>query len=104
MPKRVELDLIGFDVSNDPTKQGQLSIRYRKLTYDDDGNLLASEYHRTGLDVDSDVDATLEMVAQDLERQGFGRPPETDRGYIDDATNRAWTPQVKAAVAADRKA
>lgn len=100
--KRVELDMIGFDVGNDPVKQGQLALRWRKLIYDDDV-LVATEYHRALIDVDTDLDATFDMVAQDLERQGFGRPPETDRGYIDDATNRAWTPEVRAAVAVDRK-
>lgn len=103
--KRVELDNIGFDVGNDPVKQGQIALRWRKLIFVDDV-LVASEPHRVGepIDVDTDVDDLLERVALDLERQGFGRPPETDRGYIDDAINRAWTPEVRAAVAADRQA
>lgn len=100
--KRAELDMIGFDVGNDPVKQGQVSLRWRKMTYDGE-KLAATEYHRMLIDADADLDASLEAVAADLERQGFGRPPDADRPYIDAAINLAWTPEVKAAVAADRE-
>jgi hypothetical protein len=102
MSKRAELEMIGFDVGNDPVKNGQIALRWKKLTYDENGVLLAADYHRTVIDVDTDLDATLGAVYDDLERQGFGRPPATDRGYIDDATKRAWTPEVRSAVALDR--
>ena len=101
--KRVELDNIGFDVGTDPVKQGQIALRWRKMTIID-GKVEATEPHRDLIDVDTDLNARLEEVYADLERQGFGRPPDTDRGYIDDATKRAWTPEVRAAVKADRKA
>ena len=103
MRKRVELDNIGFNVGLDPVRQGIIELRYRKLTEDDDGKVIATEPHRATIDVDTNLDEYLEQVAADLERQGYGRPPETDRGYIDDVCNRAWTPEVRAAVKADRE-
>ena len=99
--KRAEIDLIGFDVGNDPVGQGRMEIRWRKMIYEGD-RLLATDYHRAAIDVDTDLDATLEAVAQDIEQQGYTRPPQSDRGYIDDMCKRAWTPEVRAAVAADR--
>jgi hypothetical protein len=101
--KRAELDMIGFNVSNDPAKQGVIALRWRKLTYVD-GVLAATDYHRSEVDVDTDLDATLGAVADDIEGQGYTRPPSTDRAYIDASTNLAWTPEVRAAVAADRAA
>jgi hypothetical protein len=102
MVQRAELDMIGFDVGNDPAKQGRIALRWRKLTYVDDV-LKATDYHRTFIDADTDVHGTLELIGDDLEREGFARPPATDVPYIDAVTSLAWTPEVKAAVAADRK-
>jgi hypothetical protein len=101
--RRAELDMIGFDVSNDPAKQGQIALRWRKMIYDGD-ELLAADYHRTLIDADTDVDALIEAVNTDLERQGYGKTPAADRPYIDAATRLAWTDEVKAAVAVDRLA
>lgn len=94
--KRVELDMIGFDVGNDPSKQGEIALRWRKMIYA--GNdLLATEYHRSNLNPLSDVSATLEAVYDDLEAQGYGRPPDTDMPYINAVTSLAWTDEVVAA-------
>lgn len=100
--RRAELDMIGFDVGNDPVTQGQIDLRWRKLTYDGD-RLIATGYHRALVDVDTDLDALLEAVALDLEGQGYDRPPATDRAYIDANANLAWSPEVRAAVTADRE-
>jgi hypothetical protein len=100
--KRCELDMIGFDVGNDPAKQGQMSLRWRKLTYDN-GELVASSYHRLEIDADTELDTALEAIYSHLEQMGYEQPPASDRSYIDAVTTLAWTPEVKAAVAADRK-
>jgi hypothetical protein len=100
--KRCELDMIGFDVGIDPAMQGQMSLRWRKLTYDN-GELVASSYHRALIDVDTDLDTALEAISSHLEQMGYEPPPASDRSYIDAVTSLAWTPEVKAAVAADRK-
>lgn len=101
--QRAELDCIGFDVSNNPVTQGRMELRWRKLTYLD-GQLVATDYHRATVDVDTDIDATIEMIDADLERQGFGRMPKSDPDYIKRNAELAWTPEVRAAVAADRLA
>jgi hypothetical protein len=100
--QRSELDCIGFNVGNEPSQQGRIQLRYRKMTYID-GQLRATDYHRVSIDADTDLDATLDLVASDIEAQGFAAPPISDRPYIDAVTSLAWTPEVKAAVAADRE-
>jgi hypothetical protein len=74
-----------------------------KLTYDGD-ELKASEYHRTTVDTGDDILATIDAVNRNLDSQGFGFTPSTDAAYIEMAAKLAWTPEVRAAVAADRKA
>jgi hypothetical protein len=100
--KRCELDMIGFDVGNDPAKQGQMSLRWRKLTYEG-GKLVATGYHRLEIDADTELETSLQALYSHLEQMGYEPPPASDRSYIDAVTNLAWTPEVKAAVAADRK-
>jgi hypothetical protein len=103
MVQRAELDMIGFDVGNDPAKQGRIALRWRKLTYVDDV-LKATDYHRTFIDADTDVHGTLELIGDDLEREGFARPPATDVPYIDAVTSLAWTDRKQKREAAEAEA
>lgn len=96
--------MIGFDVSDDPARQGQISLRWRKLGYDENGALVETAYHRAVIDADTDLDAVLEAVGADLEAQGYGRPPQSDRSYIAAVAQLAHTPEVRAAVAEKRRA
>lgn len=101
--RRAELDMIGFDVSNNPESQGTLAIRWAKLTYDDD-RLLARENHRVVLNAGDDIDAAMASVDADLVSQGFSAMPSTDIELVKAQAALIWTPEIVAAVAAKREA
>lgn len=108
--KYTELDVVGYNVGLDPARQGTLELRWKKLTYDD--TVSASEpaamsFHRTILEPDSDVEATLAANKADMERQGFpwNQASEAlDREIIAFNVEKVWTPEVKAAHAEMRAA
>lgn len=102
--RKALLDMIGFDVSNDLAMHGNIALRWRKLTYDDEGNLLISQYHRAMVEPDQDIDAVIEAVQQDLEAQGFQRMPAWGVAKIKEQTDDLWTPAVKAAHKAKKDA
>jgi len=97
--KRAEIDMIGFNVGDDPAHQGDFEIRWRKMVWLD-GELLKTEYHRTRITPACDVAATLEMVDADLTAQGYGRMPDGDIELVKAQVDRYWTPAVLAASAA----
>ena len=101
--RRAELDLVGFDVGNDLVTRGHIALRWRKLTYFDD-KLISSEYHRANIDVDTDISATLAAINADLVQKGFLPMPASDEDYVRVNADLAWTPEVRAAVKADRDA
>lgn len=106
MRKIARLDMIGFDVSDDPSQNGNIAVRFRKLILDDDGRALTSEYHRAAFEPMSNEarDDLIERVQQDLERQGFERCPQWGIDQIKRQTTDLWTPEVRAAHARRREA
>lgn len=100
--QRAEIDCIGYDVGNDPAKQGTLSIRWAKLTFNGD-TVIARENHRTTLNPGDDIDAVMAAVNADLTAQGFGAMPATDIDLIKAQTAHVWTPDVVAAYRAAQK-
>jgi hypothetical protein len=96
--KVLKLASITFDVSDDPTTQGQVFVSWLKTVSG------RSEEHRLFIDVDTDLNAALEADGLNLEQQGFERPSATVRAIIDGAAAMVRTPEVVAAVSAARKA
>lgn len=101
--RRAEIDLIGFDVGNEAACQGQMAIRWAKLTYDS-GRLLARESHRVLLAPGDDIDSVMGMVNTDLAGQGFGSMPLSDIDLVKIQAAAVWTPEIVAAAAAKRAA
>lgn len=108
MMKHIELDNIGFDVGFDLVKQGVIELRFRKMIYDN-GVVIWSAPHRMTIDVppegvsDSDyIDELMAMLNADPNVKDFGGLPEGDRVFIEDATKRVWTQEVRDAVYSHR--
>lgn len=100
--RRAELDMVGFDVGDDPVKQGQVALRWRKLTYVD-GQLIGTEHHRVVVDVDTNLDTVIGDIEDHLVAMGYDRPPAADLPLIKSITTSIWTDEIRAAVATDRQ-
>lgn len=95
--ERAEIDSVGYDVGNDLAKSGDLAVRWKKLTYRN-GDLMSTGYHRTVLTPLTDIDATMDAVRVDLEKQGFICDKfDDDIALVKLLADRYMTPEVIAA-------
>jgi len=95
MHKITRFDNFGFSVGDDLADQAVIAVRMAKLTYDDNGNLLAREPHRTELTPDSDMG--LSNVQRSLKELGFEPLPPEDIAKIKAIAELQWTPEVRQA-------
>lgn len=103
MQKRAELDTIGFDVGTDPVRQGVIELRWRLMSWDDRKQAWnKDDYLRAVIDADADIALTFKSIQEYVIGLGYDAPPDEDGDYIKMNADRAWTPRVRAAVAADR--
>jgi hypothetical protein len=104
--QRSELDMTGYNVGEDVAMQGQIALRWRKLTYAD-GALIATEYHRAMIEPLMDIDGFLDGVEADLAAQGWPWAENVialDRQIIATLASMIWTESVVAAFEARRQA
>jgi hypothetical protein len=104
--QRSELDMTGYNVGEDVAMQGQIALRWRKLTYAN-GTLIATEYHRAMIEPLMDIDGFLDGVEADLAAQGWPWAENVislDRQIISTLANMIWTENVVAAFEARRQA
>lgn len=94
--QRAEIDLIGFNVGNDVSLQGQIAIRIAKLTYIDD-RLIQNESDRVVVNPGDDIDATFATKNAMLENIGFSGIPASDVALVKLQTTAIWTPEIIAA-------
>lgn len=87
---------------------GSISVQWLKVTTDDDGEVVASEPHRTVIDFDGDIEGTLKQVSNDLQQRKFPVVPKAQANLIMqlDAVARANPDieKVRAVKIRDRKA
>lgn len=102
MRKITRFDNIGFDVGDDLAGHARIAVRFAKLTYDDDGKLLAREPHRTELTPDSDMG--LSDVQRGLKDMGFEPLPAEDIAKVKAFADLHWTPEIRTAHADKIKA
>lgn len=99
--RRAELDMVGFNVGNDVSRQGAIALRWRKMTYDGE-TLISTEPHRANIEPGDDIDAIVAQINANLSAMGF-EPTDGDTGWIKYVAEKCWTPEIIAATAA-RKA
>jgi hypothetical protein len=95
MRKITRFDNFGFDVGHDLAGHATIAVRMAKLTYDNDGKLLAREPHRTELTPDSDMG--LSDVQRSLKDMGFEPLPPEDIAKIKAIAELQWIPEVRQA-------
>src|SRR5262245_25682331 len=66
---------------------GNVSVRMMKQVANDDGTVLASDYHRTSIAADADLDAHMSTVNGHLVKMGYPALSEADTGRIKAARN-----------------
>lgn len=84
------------------TSDGHFQVRLRKEIVADNGEVIASGYHRTTIECGGDIDAQMKAVTLHLETMGFGT---LDNAFSDELKGYAkikWTPEVVKA-AKDKK-
>lgn len=100
--RRAELDMVGFDVGNDVSRQGTIALRWRKMTYDGDV-LVSTEPHRANIEPGDDIDAIVSQINANLTGMGF-EPTDGDTDWIKYVAAKCWTPEIVTATAARKQA
>lgn len=99
--KRAEIDMTGYNVGNDPVTQGQIEVRWAKLTYLDD-RLVSRESHRDVVWPETNLDARMAEVRDHLASGGEGLgfvwdSFAADLALLKTLADQIWTPQIVAA-------
>lgn len=95
--QRAEIDLTGYNVSSDPATQGEIALRWAKLTYIDT-RLISRENHRDVIWPETDIDARMAEVDAHLTELGFTWDTKAeDIVLVKSLAQQIWTPEVVAA-------
>lgn len=96
--KRTVLDRMEID------RNGVIGVRLAKEVIDDDGTVLASDFHRTMLPPGLDIDTQMAVVNQHLQQMNCAPVEADELQRIKAVAPIVWTDDVKAAYAARQQA
>jgi hypothetical protein len=95
---RAEIDLTGFDVSDDPARQGNIEIRWRLLMLVDGVAQDNVKLHRDLISSEVDLEARFILQRAHLAERGYNWDSyDMDLALLQGITNLIWTPTVKQA-------
>lgn len=105
--KTAEIDVISFNVTGEIADQGNIQIKWAKLTYDDtkprSGTNPIREVHTATVTPGEDLAAVIAGNNKSLADQGFGEMPSMDHDIVNFLSATVVTPEIKGAFG-ERKA
>ncbi len=97
--KTAEIDVISFNVTGEIADQGNISIAWAKLTFDDAQPRSSTnpirEVHRATVTPGDDLAAVIKANNQSLADQGFGEMPKMDHDIVGFLSATVVTPEIK---------
>jgi len=99
--KTTEIDVIAFNVTGEIADQGNITIKWAKLTFDDSRPRSSvnpiREVHTATVTPGEDLAAVIASNNKSLTDQGFGEMPSMDHDIVSFLSATVVTPEIKGA-------